>query len=595
MINTTHLSATDFVIIGLYLIVIIGISIVFRATNFKEMFGEDKKPSWLLLSASLLMITWSPMTDMMSMGIILESGYSSLWVLKDRFWLAGVPAILFASMWAGLKFKTDNELLRLRYSGKSAVVMHVFRAVFLSFFVIPFFGAFIILALKKFLDVLFAGQGLPINIIITIGVILIVFKNSFHQKMRTDFLNAIICVVAPLLICFFIFQKYGGASELYGILRSEFPEKINLFPSFVPVDGKSNLSNFIVFICIQWWSVYIIDNSDPNAQRHLQAKSRFLAFKALFLPILISSVMFLLISVIWDCGIVEYRNFNPKLVDPEAFYIEVAFKYLPDGFKAVVALAFLFSFITTLENIINWGGGLLTVDIIKRYVYTDGSDRHYRYLSFAMMLLVSVISLTFAFNSERLFSLQKFIFSISAGVAPVFLLRWFWWRINAWTQISAMASSLMYTLTFDHLYSVHVGFKSMIDALCYATLLDYYPLKLVILTSAVVLTWLTTMYCTQPVAKEQLKIFYDLTGTGGIWPKEFGDNGYELRKKIGLCLIFAITYILPYFFVWQIKFGEPRIAFALTLLFFLLAALVYRLMATLLQERPLHESQDQNF
>lgn len=586
MIASTHLSATDFVIIGLYLLVIIGISIVFRATNFKEMFGEDKKPSWLLLSASLLMITWSPMTDMMSMGIILESGYSSLWVLKDRFWLAGVPAVLFASMWAGLKFKTDNELLRLRYSGKSAVVMHVFRAVFLSFFVIPFFGAFIILALKKFLDVLFAGQGLPIHIMITIGVIVIVFKNSFHQKMRTDFLNAILCVAAPLLICFFIFQKYGGAAELYGILQSQFPEKINLFPSFVPVDGKSNLANFIVFICVQWWSVYIIDNSDPNAQRHLQAQSRFLAFKALFLPILIASVMFLLISVIWDCGIVEYRHFNPKLVDPEAFYIEVAFKYLPDGFKAVVALAFLFSFLTTLENIINWGGGLLTVDIIKRYVYTDGSDRQYRHLSFAMMLLVSVISLTFAFNSERLFSLQKFIFSISAGVAPVFLLRWFWWRINAWTQISAMASSLMYTLIFDHLYAVHSGFKRMIDALAHATLLDYYPLKLVVLTFAVVLTWLTTMYCTQPVAQEQLKIFYDLTGTGGIWPKEFGDNGYELRKKIGLCLILALTYILPYFLVWHIKFGDPSIAFALTVVFFSLAALVYRLMAALLHENP---------
>ena len=372
---------------------------------------------------------------------------------------------------------------------------------------------------------------------------------------------------------------------MYSLLQAGFPDKVNLLPSFEPINGKSTLSNFLVFIFIQWWSVYIIDNSDPSAQRHLQAKSRFLAFKALFLPILISSLMFLLISVIGDCGILEYKNFNPKLIDPEAFYIEVAFRYLPTGFRAIVAMAFLFSFVTTLENIINWGGGLLTVDIIKRYLYTNGSDRQYRYLSFMTMLLVSGISLVFAFNSEKLFNLQKFIFSISAGVAPVFLLRWFWWRINAWTQISAMVSSLAYTLLFDHLYAVSPGFKSLIDSFCQATLLDYYPLKLVILTIAVVATWLTVMYCTEPVAKEQLQIFYSTTGTGGIWPKEFGDNGYQLSKKILLCLVFAATYILPYLFVWQVKFGSPAVACSLLLLFILLATMVYRFMAILLRRQ----------
>jgi len=581
--NPIRFSELDFLVIGIYLAVIIVISIVFRATDFKEMFGENNKPSWILLSASLLMISWSPMMDMMSMGIILENGYSSLWVLKDRFWLAGVPAILFASMWARLKVQTDNELLRLRYSGNSAVVMHAFRAVFLSLFVIPFFGAFIILALRKFLGVLFAGQPLPLDIILTVGAMLIVLKNSFRQKIRTDSLNAIICMLAPTAICFFIYQQYGGFSELYSSLQTKFPQKTNLLPSFDLADGKTSFSNFLVFLFIQWWSVYIIDNSDPNAQRHIQAKSQFLAFKALFLPILISSLMFLLVSVIWDCGILEYKNFNPKLVDPESFYIEVAFKYLPDGFKALVAIAFLFSFVTTLENIINWGGGLLTVDIIQTYCYPNGTDKQYRYISFAMMLVVASISLIFAFNSEKLFDLQKFIFSISAGVAPVFLLRWFWWRINAWTQISAMVSSLVYTLIFDHLYATHPGFKVEIDSLCQVTFLDYYPLKLVILTFAVVVTWLSIMYCTEPVAKEQLKAFHELTGTGGIWPKEFGDNGYHLSKKTVLCLVFAATYILPYLFVWQLKFGSLAVATSFLLLFILLAIVVYRSMAVLLR------------
>jgi len=582
LIGSNLLSGTDFGVMALYLVVVVVLSVVFRASHFQEMFGEEQKPSWLLLSASLLMITWSPMTDMMSMGIILESGYSSLWVLKDRFWLAGAPAILFASMWAGLKVKTDNELLRLRYSGSSAVVLHIFRALFLALLVIPFLGTFIILALKKFLDVLFAGQGLPTNTLLILGTLLIVLKNSFRQKIRTDALSAIICILAPAIICFFIFRQYGGFSQLYSILQSEFPEKISLFPSWEQAAGSSARANFLVFLCIQWWSVYIIDHSDPSAQRHLQARSRFLAFKALFLPVLLSSLMFLLISVIWDCGILEYRNANPRLIDPEAFYIEVAFQYLPHGFKAIVAIAFLFSFITSLENIINWGGGLLTIDIVKRYLFVGGSDRQYRALSLVMMLVVALISLAVAFNSDQLFALQKFIFSISAGVAPVFLLRWFWWRINAWTQISAMISSLVYTLVFDYLASTHDGFIALIEALRRLTQLDVYPLKLVLLTSAVVMTWLTTMYCTEPVTREQLRLFYQATGTGGIWPREFGDNGYGLPKRILLCLVFAVTYILPYLFVWQLKFGQATVAAAMIFLFAALAVVVYRLMANLL-------------
>ena len=155
------LSNTDYVVIAIYLIVIVVLSVLFRAQHFKQMFGEDKKPSWILLAASLLMIEWSPMTDMMSMGLILEDGYSSIWLLKSRFWLAGVPAILYATMWSRLKFQTDNEFIRLRFSGRSGISLHIFRAVFLSLFVIPLFGSFIILALRKLLAILslkYAGK-----------------------------------------------------------------------------------------------------------------------------------------------------------------------------------------------------------------------------------------------------------------------------------------------------------------------------------------------------------------------------------------------------------------------------------------------------
>ncbi len=582
MSQMIQLSVVDYLVIATYFGIIVIVSILFRAQRFSHMFGEERKPNWLLLAASLLMIEWSPMTDMMSMGLILENGYSGLWMFKSRFWLAGVPAILFATMWSRLKFQTDNELIRLRFSGRSGVFLHVFRALFLAIFVIPLFGAFLILALRKLLELLQVSSVVNPEIVLIIGVLLLILKNSFHQKIRTDFLNAIVCLAAPVLICFFLLQAQGGFANIYETLRVSAIDKIQLIPKIGDADNSSSFANFFVFIFVQWWSVNIVDNSDPNAQRHLQAENQFAAFRTLFIPILVTSLMFVFVSTIWDCGLLEYKLNDFGAIDKEAFYLQVAMEHLPDGFKAVVLIAILFSFITTFESLINWGGGLLTVDIVKTYLLKDGLESQLKYLSFAAMFVVSALSLLFAFNNDRILTLQKFIFSISAGVAPVFLLRWFWWRINAWTQVSAMLSSLVYTLGYDYLYQNNLAFNVFMQEICTHTALSPYPLKLIILTIFVVSTWLTVMYCTKPDGEEHLRKFTEQTGTGGIWPRHFPVTNYRLTRRLFLCLVFAITYILPFLFIWQFKFGSPFLGFSLVVIFIALAVFVYKSMSLLL-------------
>lgn len=577
-----YLSTIDLTVIVLYLFIIAGVSFFFRAKRFRHMFGEEQKPSWVLLGASLLMIEWSPMTDMMSMGLILENGYSGIWLLKSRFWLAGVPAILYATMWARLHLQTDNELIRLRFSGKSGVFLHIFRAIFLAVFVIPLFSSFIILALRKLFDVLQLSSIANPEVILVLAVFLLVFKNSFHQKIRTDLLNAIICLLAPVVICIFLLKAYGGVGNIYGSLQEVAQGEIQLIPKVGDPEHTDAFANFLVFIFVQWWSVNIVDNSDPNAQRHLQAKSQFAAFKTLFIPIIVTSLMFLFVSTIWDCGLLEYKMNGTAIVDKEAFYLQIAMKHLPDGFRAIALIAILFSFVTTLESIVNWGGGLLTVDLIKTYIFKTGTDKQYRYISFVSMLLVSSIGLFFAFNNDKIINLQKFVFSISAGVAPVFLLRWFWWRINAWTQISAMLSSLVYTLTYDYLFAHNHFFHQSIELLCNLTGLSPYPLKLIILTALVVATWLTVMFCTSPDSEEHLVTFVQKTGTGGVWPKGFPKTNYQMHKRLRLCVIFAATYILPFLFIWQFKFGDKLFGTLQVCLFGALVWYVYRSMAALL-------------
>jgi Na+/proline symporter len=487
-------------------------------------------------------------------------------------------------MWSRLKIQTDNELIRLRFYGNSGIYLHVFRATFLAFFVIPLFASFIILALRKLVYLLPFAHGINPDLLLIGVVLLLVLKNSFHQKIRTDLFNACICLIAPIIICFFLLKAYGGPSVIYGTLNGIAANEVRLIPNFVDSDSGETMANLLVFFFIQWWSVNIVDNSDPNAQRHLQAKSQYAAFKALFFPILLTSFMFLFVSTIWDCGLLAYKQGNYAVVDKEAFYLQIALQHLPAGFRAIALMAIVFSLITTLESIINWGGGLLTIDIWKRYIYYKGSDTHYRYSSFLAMILVSVIALIFAYNSDQIIALQKFVFSISAGVAPVFLLRWFWWRINAWTQITAMLSSLVYTLTYDYLFLHNSGFRQLIETLCTDMGLSPFPLKLALLTFLVVLTWLMVMFATKPDKKEHLVEFVRQTGTGGLWPQGFPDTGYRLKKRLLLCVLLAVTSILPFLFIWQFKFGSFLYGAGLLSLFIGLACYVYKAMSTICGE-----------
>ena len=148
-----------------------------------------------------------------------------------------------------------------------------------------------------------------------------------------------------------------------------------------------------------------------------------------------------------------------------------------------------------------------------------------------------------------------------------------------------MLSSLVYTLAYDSSYQSNAHFRIFADAVCNTMGLSPYPLKIVILTVLVVSTWLVVMYCTQPDEKEHLRRFVKETGTGGKWFDEFGPSCYQLPKRIFLCLVFALTYILPFIFIWQLKFGSMVVGLGMLFLFIGLAAYVYRSVSFLLSDK----------
>ncbi len=136
----------------------------------------------------------------------------------------------------------------------------------------------------------------------------------------------------------------------------------------------------------------------------------------------------------------------------EIQYVEQVFGVVPEAFKSIVLLGFFGMFITTAESLMNWGASFLTLDAYKMYIQPKASEKRIRVVSFAAMLLLSLLSLVFAWQIESLQSLVKITFSMAAGVAPVYILRWIWFRINAWSQLAAMISSALFTLLYPGLH-----------------------------------------------------------------------------------------------------------------------------------------------
>ena len=307
----------------------------------------------------------------------------------------------------------------------------------------------------------------------------------------------------------------------------------------------------------------------------MTARTSSNAFKVAILPIIFITIVFIFRSIIFDSGMILSKTqsslipFSNGVNDNEAFFVSLFANILPVGLRALAFIAFLIGFITCYEAFLNWGSGFVSVDFISTYVKKDANEKQKIYYSYLVMFLITITALLIAFYNQYMLGLQKFIFSMAAGVGPVFILRWFWWRINAWSQLSAMLSSLVYTVTFDLMYKHSVAFHDGFDILLVQWNFSYYPLKLLILTIFVTLTWLAVTFLTKPDNTEHLKNYVEKVKPFGWWPKGFYIQKGINYKNFLLLFVYALVSILPFLFVWIFKFGSISISIILFMLWFI--------------------------
>ena len=389
----------------------------------------SKNERWWLIGFSMLMASSIMIEPQLICEALVKGQLSDMWLYWSAIIGSSFSVSFFAHLWRKVPVKTENEFLFFRYSGKAASILHSFRSLYLGLLIIPFLISFSVLAFGKIVCFIL---GIELHVAILLATLLLIsltFFNSLKSRLRIDFILFILFMTFFCIITVSLFEHTGGLSHLATTIQSS---KINF--SIIPSIGSKTFNAFVVFVLVQWWSASLLDYPDMNGQKLMATNSSKDLVKSVFLPSL-SVVLFRVVLFTLPFLAVCY-GFTDGIADSELAFTNLFVKVLPSWMLVLVVLLFLIPFISLAQNMQNWGGSLLIENFYKHTINSRVSDSNAKNLGIMTMVYIVVIAGVIALYAENLVGITKYLFAITAGVGPVFMLRWYWWRINAWSQLS---------------------------------------------------------------------------------------------------------------------------------------------------------------
>ncbi|EDY80908.1 transporter, SSS family, putative [Verrucomicrobiia bacterium DG1235] len=530
------LTTLDWIIIVSFfaLSLLVGVVVSRRAgSSSSEFFLSGRSMPWWLLGVSMVATTFAIDTPNLVTGIVRENGVAGNWVWW-AFLLTGMLTVfVYARLWRRSKAATDLEFYELRYSGKSAAFLRGFRALYLGVFFNVMIMANVCLAAIKLGGValgLSPGETLLIASVITVAYSSL---GGLRGVLITDFIQFGIAMLGSIWATSLIvgMPEVGGLNAL--LTHPNVAGKLNLFPDFS--DTTMLVSVFIVPLAVQWWSVWY-PGAEPGgggyiAQRMLSAKNERHAIGATFFfnlahyglrpwPWILMGLASLIVYPNLESLAVAFPAIDKNFIQHDLAY-PAMLAFLPAGVLGLVVASLIAAFMSTISTHLNWGSSYVVNDFYKRFMKPEASEKELvavgRLSTVVLMVLAGVVAL-FLESAMQSFNI---LLSIGAGTGLIFILRWFWWRINAATEISGMVVSFVVALFFEFGYE-RFGFEPL-------------PGHMQLLASVGVTTvvWLAVTFFTPPSSQEALKRFYlAIRPVGPGWEKvrkDLSSKGIELK------------------------------------------------------------------
>jgi solute:Na+ symporter, SSS family len=567
------LTVLDWTLIGAYFVLslVIGLYFTRRAgQNTGEFFLSGRNLPWWLAGTSMVATTFAADTPLAVAGFVARNGIAGNWI----WWNAAIGGMLtvffFARLWRRAGILTDVEFAEIRYAGRPAALLRGFRALYLGLPINCVIMGWVNLAMAKILHVTMGWDRLT-AVLISLAI------TGFYSALSglwgvvvTDFFQFIFAMTGTIALAYFALSlpQIGGVAGL----REQLPASTF---SFLPRIGVENgadagmvlalpLATFIAFIGVQWWASWY-PGQEPGgggyiAQRMMSAKDEKHSF---FATLWFTIAHFCVRPWPWILvGLVSVVLY-PDLVDREAGYVMVLRDHLPVGWRGLLLGAFFAAYMSTIATQLNWGSSYVVNDFYLRFIKPNASPAHGVWVSRITTIVIMVISGIITFYLESIRQAWEFVLESGAGIGLVLILRWYWWRVNAWSEITAMVAP---ALGFAYL-------RLFTDI--------QFPFTLLYLVGWTTVCWLVVTMLTPPEPEAHLVAFYRRVRPGGPgWTRIAALAGTGRPEPIGSLVVDWIAGIV---LVYATLFGMGTLlllSFARSVPFFLVgavaAAVIYR-------------------
>lgn len=583
-----NLHFLDWVIIAVYVIITLALGLAFRkraSQSSEQYFLSGRSLPWWILGTSMVATTFAADTPLAVTGFIRNHGIWYNWFGWHYVFSQMLAVFLFSRFWRRAEVLTDNELIEIRYSGKPAAFLRGFKA---GYFAIVY--NFIVLGwvLKGLGTVAESVLGVQQEHAVLVGAALALsyaLLAGFWGVVITDVIQFVLAMVGSILVAVLAVRHVGGMTELKTQLLSS-PLFTENTMAFIPSGGwtlDSDFVKFLVFVSLMWWASHNADGGGYIIQRMNAAKDeRHARGATLWFVVANNALRYWPWIMVGLVSLVVFPSM-PEGFSEEAAYPLVMLKVLGPGLLGLLLVSFFAAFMSTIDTHLNWGASYLINDIYRRFMRPDASEKETVLAAKLCVLVMMIFAVIVAFFLTSIGKAWLFVWAMGAGIGPVLILRWFWWRISAWSEIAALAASVVLAFGFEIVAAIQTGSEYQL----FATPVKVGQMalgthhKAMILVPVTILVWVTVTFLTRPVQSEQLATFYAKVRPGGFWgpvaranPQVQCDGLNAGRLVVWLAGSLGVFGVL--FGVGKLVLGEPGAAMGLFALALFGAAVVFR-------------------
>ena len=557
------LAGVDFAIIGLFFLLTITFGLFFARNARRSMadyFVAHRSIPWWLAGTTMVATTFSADTPLAVTEMVVKNGVAGNWLWWSMLGSGMLTVFFFARLWRRAAVVTDVELTELRYSGRPAAFLRAFRAGYLGLIVNIIVMGWVNLGMAKVLSGMLGVEkwsALIVCLLITFGYTVV---SGYWGVAATDGMQYCFEMGGAIVLAVVAWNAVGGLEAMKSKLAAAHPAGVaggttfgsaDAVLAFWPATGAGiwvvPTITLAALLGLNWWASWY-PGSEPGGggyvvQNMLACRNeRDARAAALFFNIAHYAMRSWPWVITALCTLALYggavRNAE-GLEDPGLNYVRAMVDLLPAGLRGFMIASFAAAYMSTIATQMNWGSSYLMNDLYRRFLRTDATEKHYVKMSRYATMLTLLLSLTTTYFMEQVSHAWEFLLMLGAGTGLVYILRWYWWRINAWSEVSAMGAAFVTSLVV----------RFFVDP----SKPEGFAMNLIITTAVTTVVWIAVTFLTPPEPRETLHAFYRKVRPAGVgWSRVAKELRIEpprgeiarntLLWVLGIALVYAIMF-----------------------------------------------------